>query len=504
MNLKNLSAKSIAKKIMDKEISSKETVQYFIDRIEEINPSLNAVVVKRYKEALSEAENIDKQIAVGNGIGKLQGLPFTIKECLDLEGTPSTFGVPHRINDIPDHTDPYISKLLDEGGIVLGKTNVAQLLLYYESNNPVYGVTNNPYNPLFSSGGSSGGEAAIISAGGSPVGIGTDIGGSVRIPAAFCGIKSIKPTSWRTTDHSRFVKPMRHSPIPSVTGVLGNYTDDLEMMLEIMNAQAMHERKDVRPLGKMNEVEVDKLKVGYFLSDGLFETMPAVKRAILETVTKLKSQGVNVIEWRPPLLSKAEELFFNVMSMDHSYLFTENLGKDKPTMQAAGVIMLSKASPLLVSMLAFFTKLFGQKYLHRIISYSGGKGDAFRKKLEMELENYRQTFIQQMNNTDIGELDAIISPVCALPGYLHNTADKLVVGGTYASMYNVLGFPAGVMNVTKVKPEEAVGRKTTSDASSKEVAKAESKSAGLPLPVQIAAKPWREDIVLALMKSLEK
>src|SRR5262249_1605178 len=153
-----------------------------------------------YDEALAKADRADAALSNGEKIGRLHGLPFTIKECFDYLGTPSTLGVVARKDDRPVENDAYIEALMNEGGIVLGKTNVPQLLIFSESDNRVYGKTNNPHNPYFTCGGSSGGEGAIIGAGASPVGIGSDIGGSVRFPAAFCGICSIKPTMWRTPD----------------------------------------------------------------------------------------------------------------------------------------------------------------------------------------------------------------------------------------------------------------------------------------------------------------
>jgi len=498
--MKNLSAKTIVEKIKNKEISSREATEYFIDKIEEVNPAINAVVVKRYEEALKEADAADKHLANGETNGRLHGLPFTIKECFDLTGTPSTLGLERRKNDFPKTTDPYISKLQSEGGIIIGKTNVPQILMCYESENPVYGVTKNPHNRARVCGGSSGGEGAIIAAGGSPVGIGSDIGGSLRSPAAFCGITSIKPTMWRTIDHTRFLDYIPEIAINSVTGVMGNYVEDLDLMLQIMNEQAMTERKEVQPLGNMNDVDVTKLKVGYFLSDGLFEPMPAVKRTVLEAVEKLKSNGVTVFEWTPPTLTKAEELFFKILSADDAFLFKEPLGKEKPIPQIASLIKLSNASPLTRNLLSGVASVFGQKGLKRIIRYFGGKGADYRKQIESDLEEYRRNFSAQMKSA---EIDAILSLPCALPAYLHRTSDKVGLGGMYMAMYNVLGYPAGIVTTSKVRKEEAVPRKKTLDITLRTAAKIESSSSGLPLAIQIAARPWQEHIVFALMKAVE-
>jgi fatty acid amide hydrolase len=187
------SAGKLAALIARGEVSAVEAVEAHIQRIEQVNPKLNAVVVKRYDAARAEAHQADERRARGEPSLPLQGVPITIKEALDLEGTPSTFGSPSRANVLATQDDTYVARLRQAGAIILGKTNVAQILFYYESDNPLYGRTNNPWNLERTPGGSSGGEAAIIASGGAPLGLGTDIGGSLRVPATLCGIASIKP-----------------------------------------------------------------------------------------------------------------------------------------------------------------------------------------------------------------------------------------------------------------------------------------------------------------------
>lgn len=501
--LNYLSASELLQLIDKGEVSSRQVTQHFIDTIKQKDPDINAVVVPLFEQALREADHADELFREGKRTGKLHGLPITIKECLDLKGTPSTLGVVRRKDDIRQNTDDYIAALQREGAIILGKTNVAQLLIYFESCNPVYGVTKNPFNVKYSCGGSSGGEGAVIAYGGSPIGIGTDIGGSIRIPAAFCGVCSIKPTMQRIPDLCRFVDNPLPVSINSVTGVIGNSADDLQLMLEIINTEASKKNKN-EPLKSIKEVDITKLKVGYFLSDGLFEPMSAVKRGVLEAVEQLKKAGVQVTEFTPPNLVEAEELFFKILSADEAVLFTQNLQKEKAMPQAAGLLMLAKAPAFVRSILSGLTGLLGQKAVNRIIPYFGGKGETFRKENIERQKAFTAKYEAAMNNSAIGKLDAVLSPVCAMPAILHNTADKVGLGGIYTGQYNVTGFPAGVATVSKVKPEEAIGRKTTADLSIKTAAKIEASSTGLPLAVQIAARHWDEHIVLALIKQLHR
>src|SRR5690242_12701852 len=189
-----IGAAALVAKLARGEITAGDAVGAYIARIERVNPRLNAVVVKRYDAARAEARAADARRAQGQALPPLHGLPITVKECLDLEGTPSTFGLSRLTANIAARDEIHVARLRRAGAIVLGKTNAGQLLLMLETSNPVYGRTNNPWNTSRSSGGSSGGEGAIIASGGSPLGVGTDLGGSCRVPAAFCGIAGFKPT----------------------------------------------------------------------------------------------------------------------------------------------------------------------------------------------------------------------------------------------------------------------------------------------------------------------
>ena len=499
-NLNQKSAVELLNLIASKQLSSREVTQYYIDRIEEVNPKLNAVVLKFYDEALKKADAADAALAKGDTLGKLHGLPFTIKECFDYPGSPSTLGVLARKTDDPPAPDAYIEALMREGGIVLGKTNVPQLLIFIESANRVYGKTNNPLNPKFTCGGSSGGEGAIIGAGGSPVGVGSDIGGSVRFPAAFCGICSIKPTMWRTPDQTRYGASILEGPIGSVAGVLGNHAEDLDLFLSIINERAA-EMRSVEPLRDYKNVDVSRLKIGYYLSDGIFEPMPAVKRGVSEAVETLKSLGAEVSEFTPPRLSFAEEIFLRILTTDEASLFTKVLEGEKPMPQLKNMFMLAQASPAKRKVLGGAAKAFGQKSVSRMLNYFGGKGIDNLREWAGKQAAYREEFTAAM---DAERLDAIIGPVCALPAFLHDSVDKVGLGGTYTLLYNLLGFPAGVARVSEVRSEEAIARKFSFDVLEYTATKTQQQSAGLPLSVQIAARPWREDIVLALIEKLHK
>src|SRR5215468_5611867 len=200
--LTSLSASELARRIAAGRLSSQEVVEAHIRRIEVVNPCLNAVVVPLFKQARAEASRADRLREQGTLLGPLHGVPITLKEQFMVSGTPTTIGLMSYRSQLVEQEGPLVKRLRQAGAIVLGKTNVSQLLLSLSGSceNPVYGRTNNPWDLARSPGGSSGGEAAIIAAGGSPLGLGADNGGSIRIPAHFCGLYSLLPTPRRLSN----------------------------------------------------------------------------------------------------------------------------------------------------------------------------------------------------------------------------------------------------------------------------------------------------------------
>ena len=190
----DLSALELAARIRSGALSPVEVCEAHIARIEEVNGSLNALVADRFDAARAEARRAERALSAGEATGPLHGVPFTVKELLAVDGMPATFGsVPRRQRvHVADATA--VARLRAAGAILLGVTNVPEWGFWFETDNLVYGRTNNPWDPARTPGGSSGGEAALLAAGGSPLGLGSDIGGSIRMPAAFCGVFGHKPT----------------------------------------------------------------------------------------------------------------------------------------------------------------------------------------------------------------------------------------------------------------------------------------------------------------------
>ena len=244
--LEDASAREIARRIASRDMSAAEAVEDFVGRLQKVNGTLNAVTDDLSESARRSAADIDMALARGEKLGPLAGLPVTIKECFDVVGTASTFGLTTRRDEIERTDDPYVAALRAAGAIPIAKTNVPQLMFYTETDNPLYGRTNNPWDLERSCGGSSGGEAAVIAAGASPLGLGNDIGGSLRVPAAFCGITAIRPTAGRLRDYCAHGLPVGQTAIVSQVGPMARYVEDLTLALPILDG-ARDAALDPRP-----------------------------------------------------------------------------------------------------------------------------------------------------------------------------------------------------------------------------------------------------------------
>jgi fatty acid amide hydrolase len=502
-DITSVGAGELATLIAQGDISALEAVDAHIERIERVNAKLNAVVVRRYDVARAEARAADQQRARGEALGPLHGVPITIKECLDLEGTPSTFGLPSRANLRAAHDDVYVARMRAAGAIVVGKTNVAQILFYIESDNPLYGRTNNPWNPDRTCGGSSGGEAAIIATGGSALGLGTDIGGSLRYPATFCGIASLKPTAGRTPDAGRYSLPIGQRAIVSQVGVLARRVADVGLGLEVINGGSNPAVEPPMPLGDPARVDVSGLRVAYYTDDGTFQVAPAVRRAVREAADALKLRGARVSEWQPPDAAQALDLFYGIMSADGGAGFKYTLGRDKRDPRIGMLMTLLARSRPTLAAIGGLLRLLGQHGLAGGMSQFGHRDTwHYWQLVEAQME-YQCRFAEALDHGAGGPFDVVLCPVASLPAWTHGAARDLILGGAYTTLYNLLGYPAGVVPFTRVRADEEVGRTRSRDMVQQAAYKVEQGSAGLPVGVQVVARPWREHVALAAMRAIE-
>lgn len=494
----DLGAVETAHAIAKGQISAVEAVQARIGRIESVNPKLNAVVWKRYEAALSEAHIVDTKRKGGEGLPPLAGVPITLKECIDLEGTPSTFGLPSRAHDIATADERHAERLRHAGAIVVGKTNVAQMLLFVETDNPLYGRTNNPWDLNRSPGGSSGGEGAILAARGSCLGLGTDLGGSVRIPAHVCGIAAIKPTAGRCPDTGRFSYPIGQQVIESQIGVMGTRVKDIALGLKIINLAGAAQDGPHAPLGDPEDIDLSKLTIGWYADDGVTPASPVVRRAVKEAAEVLRNASASVFEWRPTTIQTAQDLYYGVVTAGGTE-FKKILGRNKADPRIAQLLRTGAMSNSMARAIGLLLTLTGQVSTGRLLRAFGTRSASEYWRLIERVIDYRAAFAKAMN--DANKMDLILLPGFGVPAFPHGATRDPTLLGAHTILFNLLGYPAGVVPWTRVNAQDEGG--TDAHRLPGNIRKVVRGSVGLPVGVQVAGRPWHEHKVLAVMHVLE-
>lgn len=499
-----LSASELAARIAQGNIAAREVVEAHIARIERVDGALNAVVARRYDDARNEANAVDQRRARGEALPPLAGVPITVKECLDMAGTAATFGLPRRTGTKATRDDPYVARLRAAGAIVVAKTNVAQLLIFTETDNPVYGRTNNPWNSERSSGGSSGGEGAIIAAGGSALGLGTDIGGSVRIPAAFCGISSLRPTAGRCPDLGRGSVPFGQQAVASQVGPLARCVDDLAVALAAINGGHDLDHVPVVALGDHRKIDVARLRVAVLADDAVMTPSPAIQRALGAASDMLRAAGAEIVPCTLPSCAEAMRIWLACITADRGAGMRETARGGKLDSRAATLLKLSAMPPALRMAVAGLLSAIGQKGLAGNMRMLGrGSAAAYWRAVEDQAA-YRAEFAAALNGASGGHIDLVLMPAYGVPAVRHGASADMPMAGAYSLLAPVLGYPAGVVPVTRVGRGEDAGRTKSSDLVQRAASDADRDSAGLPVAVQLMGRPWRDDVVLAAMRVIEQ
>lgn len=497
-----LGASALARLIASGQASSVDVVEAHILRLQQLHGRLNAMVAPRFEAARQEARAADALQRSGAPLLPLHGVPCTIKDCLDLAGSPSTYGVQSRAQHVAPQDEQYVARLRAAGAIALAKSNVSQLLLFCEADNPVYGRSINPWNPLRTPGGSSGGEAALIAAQASPIGLGTDIGGSVRVPAAFCGITTLKPTSGRCDDQGRFM-PFGQRAIPCQVGVMARCVEDVALGTEIINGGANPAVLPPRPLGDWRSVAVHGLRVAWYTDDGSFTVAPAVARAVREAAEMLRAAGATLIPWTPPDVPQAVNLFYGILGGDALQQMQQRMGPGKRMPQMQQLFLLTRLPrPMVRLLMALLRALGQQRPAANLEAFGRYQAGHYWELVEAQFD-YQQRFAAALDALPGGPADLILCPPSALPAYTHGASTDLLTAGGYSCLYNLLGYPAGVVPITRVAEAEQEGRPASRDRIEALARMVEQGSAGLPIGVQVVARPWCEHAALAAMQVLE-
>ncbi len=303
-NILFMSATEIAAKIRNKEVTSYEVVSAYLQQIEAQNGIFNAVVLVDKENALRHATIADEDIKNGNHLGKLHGVPITIKDNYLTQGLTTTSGYEPLQKHIPTKDAELVKLLKSEGAIIIGKTNLSVLAMDMQTDNAVFGKTNNAWDINRTSGGSSGGCAVALATGMTTLSFGNDLAGSIRLPSAYCGVYGFKPTFGVVSLQGIQTDPKEKTnglKSLAVAGPLARNIDDLELAMQII-AQATTSDQRLVPLNQYTKtVEIKNLKIAWADEFGDVPVDEEIKNAIKNYISELENAGAKVVKVTPDL-----------------------------------------------------------------------------------------------------------------------------------------------------------------------------------------------------------
>jgi Asp-tRNA(Asn)/Glu-tRNA(Gln) amidotransferase A subunit family amidase len=453
-----LSAVAMAEQIRNKELSPIELVEAHLSRIEKLNPQLNAFVQVDAEGAIRQARAAEAAVVHREKLGPLHGVPVSIKSSMEVAGMRCEAGSKLRAGFVAARDAPLVSRLRNAGAIILGTTNAPELLMAWETDNLLYGRTNNPWDLSRTSGGSSGGEAAAIAAGCSAGGVGSDGGGSIRVPAHFSGICGLKPTPGRIPATGHFPTSVGPFALLGVVGPMARTVADLKVLFEVMQGPDDGDTSAAPvPVRWPDRNDLKKFRIGYFEDDGRTPVTAETSAAVRAAAAALKRAGFAVEPFRPEGLEQARQLWWQFFGIAGGMLLRPmSSGRE------------SDLSPIL------------KQHLSRVAAEPSHTGqtllDTWIRRDVLRMEIFSQ----------MREYPILLCPVASIPAFRHGERSWNIDGQTveyldawsYTEWFNLLGTPAAAI---------PFGRSNE----------------GLPIGVQIVARPWEEELVLAVAAELE-
>jgi Asp-tRNA(Asn)/Glu-tRNA(Gln) amidotransferase A subunit family amidase len=454
--LVHLPATEIVRLIGTGEVSAVDVVRAHLEQIERLEPRLHAFVDVRAEAALREASDQDSAAAAGRARGPLGGLPISVKSAIEVAGLRCETGSPSRRDTVAITDAVVVARLRAAGAIVVGTTNVAEMLMGYESDNPLHGRTASPWDLARTPGGSSGGESAAIASGMSGGGVGSDGGGSVRVPAHFTGICALKPTPGRLPSTGHQPPCLGPFSLLGVVGPMARRVHDLRAMFSVMAGwdgnDPMAAPVPVTPPERFTE----PVRIGYFEDDGRTMVTRETREAVRRAAGAAEAAGHRVEAFRPAELDRAREIWNVLFAELGLLLLGETLDGAERTLPILEAFLAGHAPP----------PLTGTRLLHAWIDR-----DELRASLLRQMDTYR----------------ILICPVAAIPAFRHGERSWSCEGTTvgyldamsYTQWFNALGNPAVVVPVGR-SPE------------------------GLPIGVQVVARPYEEELALSVAAAIER
>jgi amidase len=475
-----LTATELANLIRDRRVSSQEVLEAHLSHIATYNPSVNAIVTLDEKGARQRAKEADDALARGEIWGPLHGVPVTIKDVFETEGLRTTGSFRPLANYVPKQDATVVARLRKAGAIIMGKTNTPEMAGDEQTNSPLFGRTNNPWNLERTPGGSSGGSAAAIASGMSPLDIGSDIGGSVRNPAHFCGVFSLKPSDYRVPFTGHIPPPpgskgrglLRYFLTP---GPLARSVEDLRLALTIIAGPDEREW-EVPPVPLATSPTQNLRDLRFAWSDDFGVPVAAeIRTALADLTTELTQLGCHVERCDPPEFDFAEAL------------------------QVYGEL---KEAALTVRSSPLHLPRFIWRALSEQIPNSNPTGRGLLRGAGTNLQGYakalsqRDVFIARMERF-LADWDAWLCPVAALPAYPHlqsrNPIEQLratvevdgqkipyiLATSMYTGIFNLTGNPVVVLPLSQTRE-------------------------GLPIGLQVVGRRWNDMDLLAVAQALSE
>src|ERR1700690_1326007 len=452
------SAVAMAEHIRKKKLSPVELVDAHLARIEKLNPKLNAFVQVDADAARREARTAEGAVLRGERLGPLHGVPVSIKSSIEVAGWRCEAGTKLREGFLASHDAPLVARLRQAGAIILGVTNAPELLMAWETDNLLYGRTNNPWDLTRTPGGSSGGEAAAIAAGMSAGGVGSDGGGSIRGPAPFSGICGLKPTPGRIPATGHFPVSVGPFALLGVVGPMARNMNDLRILFEVMQGPDDGDPSAAPvPVRWPGKDELKRVRVGYFEDDGRTPVTPETRTAVRTAAEALRRAGFQVEPFRPEGLEHARKLWWKLFGI------------------AGGMVL----GPMTKGRQADLSPIL-KEFLSGVAAQPPHTGQSLLETW-IESDVVRMQVFAQMR-----EYPVLLCPVASIPAFRHGERSWQVEGKTvkyfdawsYTEWFNLLGTPAAAVPVAK-------------------------SSEGLPIGVQIVAGPWQEELVISVAAALE-
>lgn len=330
-----LPAQDLARHIAHKEVSCVEVIDAHLHRIHDINPQVNAIVKVLHDEAREAARAADKLVASGAPLGPLHGVPFTVKENIDMAGQPTTWGVVPLAHAVAPFDAPVVERMRAAGAIPIGRTNLPDMALRVHTDSSLHGLTLNPWHPARTAGGSSGGEAVALATGMSALGLGNDIGGSLRSPASACGIASIRPSTGRVPDAGLIPMEDRLLAVQlmNVQGPMARTVGDVRATLRVL--MGAHPRDPLAIDVPFSGPSASKpIRVAVLASPPGGPTDPAIQQAVRRSADALANAGYDVVEASPPRYEEAAACWAQLLLGDFALALPQLLplmGQDART-----------------------------------------------------------------------------------------------------------------------------------------------------------------------------